>query len=62
MQHDIWIEEIGVDEQSTVWIMHCNRCKRRTRPLAHKSDAEAASEEDSCPGPPKTVEKFNAND
>lgn len=49
-KHDPTIEEIEVDEQSTVWIMHCKKCKRSSRPLTSKFDAEGASEEKSCPG------------
>lgn len=53
-KHEIEIEEIEVDEQTTCWIMHCTKCGRRSKPLYSKDAARGATEELSCPGK-KTV-------
>ncbi len=49
-KHDPEIQEIEVDAQSTVWVMKCKKCGRKTRPLYCKDDARLAGEELSCKG------------
>lgn len=52
-KHDIEIQEVAVDAQSTVWFMHCTKCGRTSRPLFSKHDAQGATDEESCPGAKK---------
>lgn len=54
-KHDIEIQEIECDEQTTVWIMRCTKCGKKSRPLYSKYDVQGATDELSCPGK-KTAE------
>lgn len=47
-KHDVEIQEIEVDAQSTVWILTCKLCGKKSVPITSKWQAEQAMEEESC--------------
>jgi hypothetical protein len=48
-KHDVKIHEMHPDEQSTVWLLECTLCGKKSVPITSKKHAEAAIEEISCP-------------